>query len=152
MKKILFSSTLILASLLSFNSQAFEKISDKEKPKQAIIGASTYLGLLQNNDGDRGQMIGASLYFFVFNWSLEAKNMAHTKIITPYIGVGVGRLLQLQRSANWLDKTSFRLVSEIAIDEWVDKRNHWTVQFSAEKLDVLNEAETRLGVALGYTF
>ena len=45
-----------------------------------------------------------------------------------------------------------RLVSEIAFDEWVDTRNHFTLQGFAEKIDTSAEHDTRYGIALGYTF
>lgn len=153
MTRLLLLITLITSTMAtSFSAYAERPRFTTERPNQAIIGISTYLGHMQNEHGTTGQYVGGSMYMYFFNWSIEAQNFPRTNIIKPYVGLGLGRFLQLQRSVNYEGRVSFRVMSEIAFDEWIDKRNHWTLHMSAEQLDIFGEKEKRYGLGLGYTF
>lgn len=144
-----YALTLLLL-IASLNSQAMGKI-EKEPLSQAIMGISTYGGMTFS-DEEQGYFAGASLYMFFFNWALEAKSFPSDRIIKPYMGLGLGRFLQVQQEIDFTGKFSFRVVSEIAFDELIDKRNHWTLHLSAERLDTDDKDDMRYGLGLGYTF
>lgn len=141
-----FLAMLLLTA--SLNSLALEK----EPLPQAIMGISTYGGMTFSEDSDKGYFVGASLYMYFFNWALEAKSFPSDRVLKPYIGLGLGRFLQVQQEVDFTGKFSFRVVSEIAFDEFIDKRNHWTLHLSAEQLDTDEENDMRYGLGLGYTF
>lgn len=129
---------------------------EKEEMPQAIIGLSTYLGGMRDDKDHRAYYAGASLYAFFVNASLEVRTnvdaFERDQQIQPYAGVGLGRLLQLQQGIDFSSKRRLRLVTEIALDEWVDKRNHIIVQGFIEQVHTSSSNDRRYGIALGYTF
>ena len=128
----------------------------KEDMPQAIIGLSTYLGRMNNDGGSSAFYAGASVYAFFLNAALELRSnkdgFDNDNQVQPYMGVGLGRFLQIQRGIDYTTTNRFRVVTEIALDEWVDTRNHIIIQGFAEKIDTSAEHDTRYGIALGYTF
>jgi len=148
-----------LILFLSIESLAFEssRFGKKEPIPQAIMGVSTYLGGVQNDADEQALYVGGSLYVYFFNWALEARafpdgTFVRDNILQPYMGFGLGRLLQFQRAVDFTSTTRLRILSEIAFDEFVDTRNHWTLQAFAEQIDTSGENKRRYGLALGYTF
>jgi hypothetical protein len=144
---------------LSLESHAAKpsRFSKDEPIPQSIIGVSTYLGRLSNDQGERAFYAGASLYMYFFNWAIEARafspdSFQRDNVLQPYMGFGLGRFLQVQRGIDFTSTTRLRIVSEIAFDELVDKRNHWTLQGFAEQIDTSGKNKRRYGLALGYTF
>ncbi len=154
------ASTFILPLLLlSFSSQALSanRFAKDEEIPQSIMGISTYLGSISNDLEEQAFYGGASLYLYFFNWALEARNFSsdsfeRDNIVQPYMGFGLGRFLQVQRGFDFTDTTRIRIVSEIAFDEFIETRNHWTIQGFIEQIDTSSENKRRYGLALGYTF
>jgi hypothetical protein len=149
--------SMLLSSLLySATASSAGSSFEQEPMPQAIIGISTYAGYMTNDADSSAFYGGASLYAFVFNGALEVRSnkdgFDNDNQIQLYMGVGLGRFLQLQRGVDHTTTNRVRLVSEIAFDEWVDTRNHITLQGFAEKIDTSAENDTRYGIALGYTF
>jgi len=149
----------LLLVLITFESLAFEssRFGKKEPLPQAIMGVSTYVGGLKNEANEQALYVGGSLYVYFFNWALEARafpdgTFERDNLLQPYMGVGLGRLLQFQRGVDFTSTTRVRIVSEIAFDEFVDTRNHWTLQGFAEQIHTSGENKRRYGLALGYTF
>jgi hypothetical protein len=145
--------------MLSLEAQAINKgrFGKQEPMPQAILGVSSYLGAMNNDAEEQAFYVGASLYMYFFNWSIEARHFkddtfTRDHMIQPYIGLGLGRFLQVQRGVDFSSTTRFRIVSEIAFDELVDTRNHWTIQAFAEQIDTSSDNKRRFGLALGYTF
>lgn len=156
-----FLLSTLLATLLSsllYSSAAWSAGSSlrKEPMPQSIIGVSTYLGHMTNGDDASAFYGGASLYAFIFNGALEVRsnkdNFANDNQVQLYMGMGFGRFLQFQRGVDHTTTNRIRVVSEIAFDEWVDTRNHITLQGFFEKVDTSADNDTRYGIALGYTF
>ena len=147
---------ILLSTLASNLAWSAERFGQKEPMPQAMIGISTYLGHMTNGADSSAFYGGASLYAFVFNGAIEARSnkdgFSNDNQIQLYMGVGLGRFLQLQRGVDHTTTNRVRIVSEIAFDEWVDTRNHITLQGFAEKIDTSSEHDTRYGIALGYTF
>lgn len=148
---------LLFPSISSYaiGANSFNKKS--EPMPQAIMGVSTYLGHISNDNSEHAYYAGASLYVYFFNWSMEARSFPEDSfqrdnIIQPYVGLGLGRFLQIQRGVDFTSTTRFRILSEIAFDEFVDKRNHWTLQGFIEQIDTSSDNKKRYGFALGYTF
>ena len=152
--------TLFLALLsglvCSSPARSADILNKKEPMPQSMIGVSTYLGRITNGADSSAFYGGASLYAFVFNGALEARSnkdgFGNDNQIQLYMGMGLGRFLQIQRGVDYTTTTRIRVVSEIAFDEWVDTRNHITLQGFAEKIDTSSKYDTRYGIALGYTF
>lgn len=149
----------ILLLLLSLESHALNSSRyGKEEPiPQGIMGISSYAGSLTNDNSEQAFYLGASLYMYFFNWAIEARafpdqSFRRDNVIQPYIGLGLGRYLQVQRGVDFTSTTRFRILSEIAFDELVDKRNHWTLQGFVEQIDTSGDNKRRYGLALGYTF
>lgn len=149
----------ILLLLLSLESHAFNSSRfDKDEPiPQGIIGMSSYVGSLTNDDSEQAFYLGASLYMYFFNWAIEARafpeqSFRRDNLLQPYVGLGLGRYLQIQRGVDFTSTTRFRILSEIAFDELIDKRNHWTLQGFVEQIDTSSNNKRRYGLALGYTF
>jgi hypothetical protein len=138
--------------LLSISNQLFAAAPDKETLAQSLMGISTYAGLTLSNEDEQGYFVGTSLYMYFFNWALEAKSFPSDQVIKPYMGLGLGRLLQVQQELTFSGALNFRVVSEIAFDEFVETRHHWTLHLSAEKLDTDDTDDMRYQVGLGYTF
>lgn len=156
-----FLSYALLCSYLLFSleTQALNssRLSKDEAIPQSILGVSTYLGRISNDADEQALYVGASMYMYFFNWSLEARNFQgdafqRDNLLQPYMGVGLGRFLQIQRGIDFTSTTRLRIVSEIAFDELVDKRNHWTLQGSVEQVHTSGDNKRRYGLALGYTF
>lgn len=147
--------TFFLSILSSFAWSA-DRMSAKEDMPQAIIGISTYLGYMNNNDESSAYYAGASLYAFFFNGALELRSTKegfdNDQQLQPYAGVGLGRFLQIQRGVDFSTTNRFRIVSEIAFDEWIDTRNHIILQGFIEQIDTSSDNDRRYGIALGYTF
>lgn len=149
----------LLLLLLSLESHAFgsNQFNKKEPIPQAIMGVSTYVGSLHNDADEQAFYIGSSLYVYFFNWSIEARAFSddtfrRDNLLQPYMGFGLGRFLQVQRGVDFTSTTRIRVVSEIAFDELVDTRNHWTLQGFAEQIQTSGDNKRRYGIALGYTF
>lgn len=124
---------------------------------QSIIGVSTYLGGIVNDVDEQGFYAGASLYIYFLNWALEARNFPsdtfeRDNMLQPYMGVGLGRFLQIQRGVDFTSTSRIRIVSEIGFDEFADKRNHWILQGFVERVHTSGDNKHRYGLALGYTF
>ena len=144
---------------LSLESQAFStsRFGESEEIPQSILGVSTYLGRISNDANEQAPYIGASMYVYFFNWAIEARSFSantfqRDNLLQPYVGIGLGRFLQIQRSADFSSTNRVRIVSEIAFDELVDKRNHWTLQGFVEQVHTSGDNKRRYGFALGYTF
>ncbi len=150
----IFLLMLLGASNLTHAQSLFQK--EKEEMPQAIIGLSTYVGGMRDDKDHRAYYAGASLYAFFVNTSLEVRSnvdaFERDQQIQPYVGIGLGRLLQLQRGIDFSDKSRIRLVTEIAFDEWVETRNHFIVQGFIEQVHTSSHNDRRYGIALGYTF
>jgi hypothetical protein len=120
------------------------------------MGLSTYLGRMTNGSSSATMYMGASLYAYFFNGAIEVKNningFDNDNQIQPYMGIGLGRFLQIQRGVDFTTTTRFRLVSEFAFNEWIETRNHITLQGFIEQIDTSLENDRRYGIALGYTF
>ncbi|OUS40479.1 hypothetical protein A9R00_05825 [Oleispira antarctica] len=146
----------LFSTLMSNLAWSSNYLKEKEEMPQAIIGISTYLGHMTNGADSSAFYGGASLYAFVFNGAIEARSnkdgFDNDNQIQLYMGIGLGRFLQIQRGVDHTTTNRIRIVSEIAFDEWVDTRNHFTLQGFAEKIDTSSEHDTRYGIALGYTF
>lgn len=149
----------ILLLLLSLESNALNasRYGKKEPIPQGIMGISSYVGSLTNQNDEQAFYLGASLYMYFLNWAIEARALPEQSFhrdnaLQPYIGVGLGRYLQVQRGVDFTSTTRFRLLSEVAFDELVDKRNHWTLQGFVEQIDTSGDNKRRFGLALGYTF
>lgn len=149
----------ILLLLLSLESHAlnYSRYGKEEHIPQGIMGISSYAGSLTNDNNEQAFYLGASLYMYFFNWAIEARafpdqSFRRDNVIQPYIGLGLGRYLQVQRGVDFTSTTRFRILSEIAFDELVDKRNHWTLQGFVEQIDTSGDNKRRYGLALGYTF
>lgn len=152
----------LLLLLLSFNSHGLErdiwgqKKNPTEAIPQAIMGLSTYAGYMTNNDDSSTLYAGASLYAYFFNGALEVRanksGFDNDNQIQPYMGLGLGRFLQIQRGVDFTTTNRIRLVSEIAFDEFIDTRHHITLQGFIEKIDTSDKQDKRYGIALGYTF
>jgi hypothetical protein len=146
----------LFSTLVTNLAWSAEKFSKREPMPQSIIGISTYLGHMTNGADSAAFYGGASLYAFIFNGAIEARSnkdgFDNDNQVQLYMGVGLGRFLQLQRGVDYTTTNRVRIVSEIAFDEWVDTRNHFTLQGFAEKIDTSSEHDTRYGIALGYTF
>jgi hypothetical protein len=145
--------------LLCLESQAINSNRlDKETPiAQSILGVSTYVGRISNDENEQALYVGASMYMYFFNWALEARSFPsdtfqRDNMLQPYVGLGLGRLLQVQRGVDFTSTTRLRIVSEIAFDEFVDKRNHWILQGFVEQIHTSSDNKRRYGLALGYTF
>ena len=142
--------------LLSNTAWSADNTNAKETMHQSIIGASTYLGRMTNGDDRSAYYAGGSLYTFFFNGARELRSTKdgfdNDQQVQPYIGIGLGRFLQLQRGVSFSTTNRFRIVSEIAFDEWIDTRNHIILQGFIEKIDTSSEHDRRYGIALGYTF
>jgi hypothetical protein len=145
--------------LLCLESQAMNSnLLGKETPiAQSILGVSTYMGRISNNEDEQAMYVGASMYVYFFNWAVEARSFPsdtfqRDNMLQPYIGVGLGRLLQVQRGVDFTSTTRLRIVSEIAFDEFIDTRNHWIMQGFVEQILTSSDNKRRLGLALGYTF
>lgn len=152
----LLSLALILFSL---ESQAIgsSRFAKNEPIPQSILGVSTYVGHISNDFDEQALYVGASLYMYFLNWSLEARGFSddtfqRDNLLQPYMGFGLGRFLQIQRGIDFTSTTRLRIVSEIAFDELIDKRNHWTLQGFVEQVDTSGDNKRRYGLALGYTF
>jgi hypothetical protein len=138
----------------AFGSSRFTK--DETIP-QSIIGMSTYLGRISNDNDKKALYIGASMYVYFLNWALEARSFPtdtfeRDNMLQPYVGFGLGRFLQVQRGVDFTSTNRVRIVSEIAFDEFVDTRNHWTLQGFVEQVHTSGDNNRRYGFALGYTF
>lgn len=137
----------------SFDS-SFKKSSD-DIP-QSIMGLSTYLGRMTNGDSSASLYVGASLYAYFFNGALEVREnkngFDNDNQVQPYMGLGLGRFLQIQRGVDFTTTNRIRIVSEIAFNEWIETRNHITLQGFIEQIDTSHEHDRRYGIALGYTF
>ncbi len=154
--------TVIISLLLMFcssNLHAFEDTRQRQKEAipQAIIGLSTYAGRMTNDLEEHSFYVGGSLYMYFFNAALEARAFSdgqfkRDNVLQPYMGFGLGRLLQVQRGVDLTSTTRVRIVSEIAFNEWVDTRNHITLQGYVEQLHTSGKNKRRYGIALGYTF
>lgn len=146
----------VFSTLFSTLAWSAENFSERETVPQPIIGISTYAGYMTNDADSSALYGGASLYAFVFNGALEVRSnkdgFDNDNQVQLYMGIGLGRFLQLQRGIDYTTTNRIRIVSEIAFDEWVDTRNHFTLQGFAEKIDTSSENDSRYGVALGYTF
>lgn len=151
-------STLLLLLVITSNSANAESLFDKKKEEmpQAIIGLSAYLGSIQDDNNNQAYYAGSSLYAFFVNASLELRSnmddFERDQQLQPYLGVGLGRMLQLQRGVDFSNKTRLRLVTEIAFDEWVETRNHFIFQGFIEQVHTSSDNDQRYGLALGYTF
>lgn len=150
--------TLILL-FVSLESQALpsNQLGKNDPIPQSILGVSTYLGRISNDANEQTLYGGASLYMYFFNWSLEARGFQgntfqRDNILQPYMGLGLGRFLQIQRGIDFTSTTRLRLVSEIAFDEFINTRNHWTLQGFVEQVHTSGDNKRRYGLALGYTF
>lgn len=147
---------ITFSSLLSSVAWSANNLSAKEDMPQAIIGMSTYLGYMNNDDDSSAYYAGASVYAFFFNGALELRSTKegfdNDQQLQPYAGIGLGRFLQVQRGVDFGTTNRFRLVSEIAFDEWIDTRNHIILQGFIEQIDTSSEHDRRYGIALGYTF
>jgi hypothetical protein len=152
---------ILLFSLLLFSLEGHaakpSRFAKDEPIPQSIIGMSSYLGRLSNDQNEQTFYAGASLYMYFFNWAIEARafpadSFQRDNVLQPYMGLGLGRLLQVQRGIDFTSTTRLRIVAEIAFDELVNKRNHWTLQGSIEKVDTSGDNKHRYGLALGYTF
>jgi hypothetical protein len=149
----------LLLLLVSLESHAFgnSRFDRKEPIPQAIMGVSSYLGRISNDQNEQAFYVGSSLYVYFFNWTIEARAFSdetfkRDNILQPYVGLGLGRLLQVQRGIDFTSTTRLRIVSEIAFDELVDTRNHWTLQGMVEQIHTSGDNKRRYGLALGYTF
>lgn len=151
----------LLLLMFSIESHAFEdnyrlKSSSKDTIPQSIMGVSTYAGYMTNGEDSSTLYAGASLYAYFFNGALEVRaNKAgfdNDNQVQPYMGIGLGRFLQVQRSVDFTTTNRVRLVSEIAFDEFIDTRHHITIQGFVERIDTSAENDKRYGIALGYTF
>ncbi len=152
----LLSLTLLFFCLESQATTSSRFGKDEPMP-QSILGMSTYVGRISNDVDEQALYAGASLYMYFLNWSLEARGFSadtfqRDNILQPYMGFGLGRFLQIQRGIDFTSTTRLRIVSEIAFDELVDKRNHWTLQGFVEQIDTSGDNKRRYGLALGYTF
>jgi hypothetical protein len=157
---------MLILRLLSFTFLFFclesqvmaaNRLGKEEPMPQSIFGISTYVGSISNDDNEQALYAGASLYLYFLNWSLEARGFSadtfqRDNLFQPYMGFGLGRFLQIQRGIDFTSTTRLRIVSEIAFDEFVDKRNHWTLQGFVEQIDTAGDNKRRYGLALGYTF
>ena len=143
---------LYLMFFLSLSNSLFANDINEEPIAQSIMGISTYGGVALSNGDDQGYFIGTSLYMYFFNWALEAKSIPKDHVVKAYMGFGLGRLLQVQQALTLTGELNFRVVSEIAFDEFVDTRNHWTLHLSAEKIDTDDTDNMRYNMGLGYTF
>ena len=155
--RVIVVSLILLFSSVSIH--AFEDTRKKQKDTipQAIMGISTYAGRMTNDLKENSFYVGSSLYLYFFNASLEARAFSdgqfkRDNVLQPYMGLGLGRLLQIQRGVDFTSTTRVRIVSEIAFNEWVDTRNHITLQGYVEQLHTSGENKRRYGIALGYTF
>jgi hypothetical protein len=115
------------------------------------------MGQISNDEDEQAMYVGASRYVYFFNWAVEARSFPsdtfqRDNMLQPYIGVGLGRLLQVQRGVDFTSTTRLRIVSEIAFDEFIDTRNHWIMQGFVEQILTSSDNKRRLGLALGYTF
>lgn len=152
----------LLLLFVSIESHAFDKDSfrlrakSKEAIPQAIMGLSTYGGYMNNGEESSTLYVGASLYAYFFNGALEVRankdGFDNDNQVQPYMGLGLGRFLQIQRNVDFTTTNRIRLVSEIAFDEFIDTRHHITLQGFIEKIDTSYEHDKRYGIALGYTF
>ncbi len=145
--------------LISLESHAFgSNRFDKQEPlPQAIMGISTYFGSISNDANEQAFYAGSSLYMYFLSWAIEARAFSddtfqRDNILQPYMGFGLGRFLQIQRGVDFTSTTRLRIVSEIAFDELVDTRNHWTLQGFAEQIHTSGDNKRSYGLALGYTF
>jgi len=142
---------------LETHAIASSRLGKDEPIPQSIIGVSTYLGMMSNDADEQGFYAGASLYMYFLNWALEARSFPADTFqrdnrLQPYMGIGLGRFLQIQRGIDFTSTTRIRLVSEIAFDEFVDKRNHWILQGFVEQVHTSGDNKRSYGLALGYTF
>ena len=148
----------LLLLMVSLESHSFDSSFNKkdEKIPQSIMGLSTYLGRMTNGDSSASMYVGASLYAYFFNGALEVRankdGFDNDNQVQPYMGIGLGRFLQIQRGVDFTTTNRFRIVSEIAFNEWVETRNHITLQGYIERIDTSSEQDKRYGIALGYTF
>ncbi len=146
----------LFSSMLSSFAWSADRVSAKEDIPQSIIGLSTYLGYMNNGDDSSAYYAGASVYAFFINGALELRSTKDgfddDQQLQPYAGFGLGRYLQIQRGVDFGTTNRFRIVSEIAFDEWVDTRNHIILQGFIEQIDTSSDNDRRYGIALGYTF
>jgi hypothetical protein len=157
---MLISRFLTLALLcISIEAHAFgsSRFTKDETIPQSIIGISTYLGRISNDNDKQAPYAGASMYVYFLNWALEARSFPadtfkRDNMLQPYVGIGLGRFLQVQRGVDFTSTNRVRIVSEIAFDEFVDTRNHWILQGFVEQIHTSDENNRRYGIALGYTF
>lgn len=159
MTRILAFALLCFNLCFSLESQAFNtsRFGKSEEIPQSIIGVSSYLGRLSNDDNEQAPYVGASMYVYFFNWALEARSFSpdtfqRDNMLQPYVGLGLGRFLQIQRGVDFSSTNRLRIVTEIAFDEFVDKRNHWILQGFVEQVHTSGDNKRRYGLALGYTF
>lgn len=148
--------------MISIESQAFDddsfslKSRHKEAIPQAIIGLSTYAGYMSDNEDSSTLYAGASLYAYFFNGAIELRankdGLGNDNQIQPYAGLGLGRFLQIQRGVDFTTTNRIRIVSEIAFDEFIDTRNHITLQGFIEQIHTSADNDRRYGIAIGYTF
>jgi hypothetical protein len=144
---------------VSLESQALpsSRFGKTEAIPQSILGVSTYLGRISNDDNEQAPYVGASMYVYFLNWAIEARSFnadtfQRDNLLQPYVGIGLGRFLQIQRGVDFTSTNRVRIVSEIAFDEFVDKRNHWILQGFVEQVHTSGDNKRRYGLALGYTF
>jgi hypothetical protein len=152
----LFSFAILFLCLESQSMASSITMRDKVIP-QSIVGVSTYVGRISNDENEQALYVGASMYMYFLNWSLEARSFSNDTFqrdnkLQPYVGLGLGRFLQFQRGVDFTSTSRVRIVSEIAFDELVEKRNHWTLQGFVEQIHTSGDNKRRYGLALGYTF